>query len=370
MLPWIYSLMALKSRGFGLDRPVIARGIAGLEGFIVEDEDTFRLQPATSPIWDTAWAVIALCQSGLAADHPALVSTARWLLKEEVRKGGDWQIKNPKTEPGCWSFEFDNDLYPDVDDTAVVALALLGVQLPSAEESDKAEAIQRGTQWVKGMQGKDGGWAAFDRDNNKEFLADVPFADFMTPVDPATPDVTAHALELLGEVDKDSPASKKAIAYLKRAQESDGAWYGRWGVNYVYGTGLVLAALRAASEDMTQDYVARAADWIASCQNVGGGWGETCRSYDAPECRGAGPSTASQTAWALLGLLAAGRVDSHLVKRGIHYLLARQTEDGAWQEDAYTGTGFPRAFYLRYDLYRIYFPLLALSHYRALLNRG
>lgn len=367
MLPWIYSLFALKSLGFPLDHPVIDRGLRGLEGFIIEDEATLRLQPAVSPVWDTAWAVLALGESGLQG-HPALAKAASWLLKEEIRVGGDWKVKNPRTEPGCWAFEFENDLYPDIDDTAVVPRALLRVSLPESDEERKAEAVKRGLRWVVSMQSSNGGWAAFDRNNNKRILAHIPFADFMTPLDPTSPDVTAHALELLGELDKDSPSLKRALAYIKREQEVDGAWYGRWGVNYIYGTGLVLASLRAAGEDMRQDHVRRAISWLTSCQNPDGGWGETCHTYEDPLCRGVASSTASQTAWALLGLIAAGEQASAVVESGINYLVTTQQEDGSWQESAYTGTGFLRTFYLRYDLYRVYFPLLALARYKASLE--
>lgn len=368
MLPWVYSLIAFKSLGYPLDHPVIARGLKGLEDFILEDDATMRLQPATSPIWDTAWAVIALRDSGLPAGHPALVKAARWLLKQEVRVGGDWQVKSPETEPGCWAFEFENDFYPDIDDTAVVPRALLRVKLPGKEEADKVQAVARGRRWVVAMQSDNGGWAAFDRNNHRRILAHIPFADFMTPLDPTSPDVTAHAIELLAELNGDDSSLRRALAYLKREQEPDGAWYGRWGVNYIYGTGLVLAGLQAAGEAMAQDYIRRAVSWLLRHQNEDGGWGETCHTYEDPNYRGAGPSTASQTAWALLGLLAAGEKTNPAVKRGISYLLKNQKEDGSWPEDAYTGTGFPRAFYLRYELYRIYFPLLALAKYRASLE--
>lgn len=365
MLPWIYSLIALRSLGYRLDHPVMVRGLKGLEDFIIEDSATLRLQPATSPIWDTAWAMIALSQSGLPADHPALVKAARWLLGKEIRVNGDWRSKNRTVEPGCWSFEFENALYPDIDDTAVVPRALLRAHLPEPEEAHKAEPIQRGLNWVLGMQGSNGGWAAFDRDNNREILSHIPFADFMTPLDPTSPDVTAHAIELLGELHTGQIGLRRALAYLKKEQEPDGAWYGRWGVNYIYGTGLVLASLRASGEDMSQDYIRQAAVWIKSRQNPDGGWGETCHTYEDPKCRGTGQSTASQTAWALLGLIAAGEYASPEVRKGIIHLLDHQCNDGSWHEDSYTGTGFPRAFYLRYDLYRIYFPLLALAQYKA-----
>ena len=364
MLPWVYSLIALKALGYGLDHPVIARGMAGLDGCLVEDGDTLRLQPATSPVWDTAWAVLALAESGLGSEHPALVRAARWLLGQEVRVAGDWRVKNPRLEPGCWAFEFENDLYPDLDDTAVVARALARVRLSAGEEAAKEQGIGRGLRWVLGMQGRDGGWAAFDRDNDKQLLAHVPFADFMSPLDPACADVTAHVIELLRERAADGPALARALSYLERTQEPDGAWFGRWGVNYLYGTGLVLAAQGA-----TGRAAARAVEWLLSHQNGDGGWGETCQSYADPGLRGLGPSTPSQTAWALLGLMASGAVESPAVRAGVEYLLSRQDADGAWTEPAYTGAGFPRAFYLRYDLYRVYFPLLALARYRASRER-
>ncbi len=368
LLPWVYSLIALKCLGYPLDHPALARGLKGLEDFIIEDSATLRLQPATSPVWDTAWAVVALSESGLAADHPKLVRAARWLLKQEIRTGGDWQVKNPRTEPGCWAFEFENDLYPDIDDTALVPRALLRVRLPGEDEAGKAEAVKRGWRWVLSMQSRNGGWAAFDRNNNKQILAHIPFADFMTPLDPTSPDVTAHAIELLAELDTGNSSLGKALSYLKREQEADGAWYGRWGVNYIYGTGLVLTALQAAGQDMTENYINRAVSWLESCQNHDGGWGETCHTYEDRLSRGIGPSTASQTAWALLGLIAAGKQAGPAVKRGINYLVNTQPKDGAWPEDAHTGTGFPKAFYLRYDLYRVYFPLLALARYKASVN--
>ena len=367
LLPWLYSLMALKSLGYKEDHPVIKKGLDGLVPFLVEDSRFLRMQPATSPVWDTAWSTLALLESGLAPDHPAVAQSARWMLHEEIRSRGDWSIKNRHTEPGCWAFEFDNEYYPDIDDTAVVSRALLGIQLPDDEEPARRAAAGRGCHWVQEMQSSDGGWAAFDRDNNKKILANLPYGDFMTPLDPTSADVTAHAVELIGKLDAKSPRLKQAIRYLKKIQEADGAWYGRWGVNYIYGTGLVLVSLKAAGEMMDQGYICRAADWLQERQNPDGGWGETCGTYADPGLRGQGPSTASQTAWALMGLMAAGRYSSGSVRRGINYCLQHQNEDGTWNEEAYTGTGFPRAFYLRYDLYRIYFPLLALGQYRLAL---
>jgi len=368
MLPWVYSLIALKSLGYCQDHPVIRKGMEGLQIFIAENERTLRLQPAVSPVWDTAWALIALRESGLPADHPALQRGARWLLKKEVRVAGDWKIKNPDTLPGCWSFEFHNNLYPDIDDTALVGRALLSIKLKNEEEKSVIEAVGRGCAWIKAMQSKDGGWAAFDRDNNRQILASVPYADFMTPLDPTCADVTAHAVEFLVSFEGRTLSVERAIRYLKKTQELDGSWYGRWGVNYIYGTGLALAGLKAVRENMGQKCVYRAVDWLVDHQNPDGGWGETCETYADPDQRGKGRSTASQTAWALLGLMAAGKHQSQAVTRGIGYLLENQHEDGTWVEDLYTGTGFPRAFYLRYDLYRIYFPLLVLSQYRFSLE--
>jgi squalene-hopene/tetraprenyl-beta-curcumene cyclase len=371
MLPWIYSLFALKSLGYPGDHPAIRRGLQGMEAFLIEDETTVLLQPAMSPVWDTAWALLALQGSGLPGEHPALQQAASWLVGQEIRHAGDWQIKNPHTPPGGWAFEFVNAWYPDLDDSAVVPRALLGVPLPEPAQAGKAQAIQRARAWVLDMQSRDGGWAAFDRDNNKQFLNHVPFADFMSPLDPTCADVTAHVLEFLAAA-ADHPqraqserAVPRAIAYLKAAQESDGAWYGRWGVNYLYGTSQALAGLIAAGEDPGQAYIRRAVGWLMARQNPDGGWGETCETYADPAQRGAGPSTAAQTAWVLIGLIAAGEAGSAAVRQGIAYLLRAQQADGAWREAAFTGTGFPRVFYLHYELYAAYFPLIALARYQV-----
>ncbi len=369
MLPWVYSLIALKGLGYPREHPVIEKGLKGIENFVVENHDTMRLQPATSPVWDTAWSMIALRKSGLPSDSPSLVRAARWLLDEEISRPGDWMVKTKHVSPGGWAFEFENDFYPDIDDTAVVPRALLGLRLGS-DDGRCSEAVERALRWAVAMQCSNGGWAAFDRDNNKAFLEQVPFADFMTPLDPTSPDVTAHMLELMGEVKRNTQAQERAIAYLKRQQGADGSWYGRWGVNYIYGTGLTLAGLRAVGESPDREYVRRAATWLKSCQNHDGGWGETCATYDNPDLRGNGASTASQTAWALIGLLASEGGPNDSTGGGVAYLLSSQEKDGSWREDYYTGTGFPRAFYLRYDLYRLYFPLLALAQYRNSENVG
>ena len=308
-------------------------------------------------------------ESGLPEDHPALRRAAGWLLKQEIRRKGDWAVKNPRTPPSCWAFEFVNTLYPDLDDTAVVLRALLRVRLEEPEEEKKQEAIRRAASWIQAMQCRDGGWAAFDRDNNRRILSHVPYGDFMTPLDPASPDVTAHVLELLCELDHGRRYERSisaGIRYLRSRQEQDGAWYGRWGVNYLYGTSLSLAALAAAGERAEQAWIQRSRDWLEACQNPDGGWGESCRSYEKPKLRGRGSSTASQTAWALLGLRSASGTFSResaasCLQRGISYLVASQQPNGEWLEQEYTGTGFPRSFYLRYDLYRQYFPLLALA---------
>jgi squalene-hopene/tetraprenyl-beta-curcumene cyclase len=320
----------------------------------------------------TAWAVLALHESGLPKDHPALVKAARWLLSKEIRFQGDWRVKNSNARAGCWAFEFENRHYPDIDDTSVVPRALGSVKLPTVEEENaKAEAIQRGIQWTISMQGDNGGWAAFDLNNNKKMLAHIPFSDFMTPLDPVSPDVTNHVIELLSQSgDAFGKVTAEGVRYLRQNQEADGAWYGRWGVNYVYGTGLVLPSLKAAGEDMTQEYIQKAVTWLKLHQNQNGGWGETCQSYNDPSYRGQGETTASQTAWALMGLLAAGETANNEIKSGISYLMQTQQADGSWQEYAFTGTGFPKAFYLRYELYKIYFPLMALARYKTAMEEA
>lgn len=371
MLPWIYSLFALKSLGYPDDHPAIRRGLDGMDIFLIETEVALLLQPAMSPVWDTAWAVLALQRSGLPGDHLALQQAAGWLVGQEIRHAGDWRVKNPHTAPGGWAFEFVNAWYPDLDDSAVVPRALLGVPLAGEAETAKTQAVDRARAWVLDMQSRDGGWAAFDRDNDRQFLNHVPFADFMSPLDPTCADVTAHVLEFLSAPGSNPQKAQSeramvlAIAYLKNAQEGDGAWYGRWGVNYLYGTSQALAGLLAAGEDAGQAYIRRAVAWLLDHQNPDGGWGETCETYADPALRGAGPSTAAQTAWALIGLIAAGEASNAAVGRGIAYLLRTQQADGAWREAAFTGTGFPRVFYLHYELYAAYFPLLALARYRA-----
>ncbi len=368
--PWVYSLIALKLLRYPLDHPVMVKGLRGFEGFAIEDEETFNPQACLSPVWDTALAMNALLDSGLSPDHPALVKAAGWLLQEQILTGGDWQVKNRKGSPGGWAFEFANDLYPDTDDTAEVMLALLRTHVP--EEDEKREALDRGLDWLLSMQNKNGGWGSFDMNNTRRLITQIPFCDFGEVIDPPSEDVTAHIVELLGHLgyDRAFPPLRRALAYLQREQQPEGSWFGRWGVNYVYGTGAVLPALRAAGEDTGQDYVRRAMRWLTECQNEDGGWGETCASYADPGLRGCGPSTASQTAWALLALLAAGEANSEAVQRGIAYLVDTQQADGSWDEPFFTGTGFPRDFFINYHMYRNYFPLQALGRYRAQTVHG
>ncbi len=367
--PWVYSLLALKVRGYANDHPVMRRGIEGFEGvWAVEDDQIFNPQACLSPVWDTALAAIGLLDSGLPPDHPALVLAGNWLLREQVLTGGDWQVKASGVEPGGWSFEFENDLYPDTDDAAEVLIAIARTKLP--DENRKRAALERGRRWLVGMQSANGGWGAFDKDNTRRLVNDIPFCDFGEVIDPPSEDVTAHiveALSLLG--DAGSEPVRRGVRYLRREQRPDGSWWGRWGVNHVYGTGGVLPALKAAGGDMSRPYVRRASRWLLEHQNEDGGWGESCDSYVDPAAIGRGPSTPSQTAWALLGLLAAeGAGDDGLLpqamERGIGYLLDMQEEDGQWREDHFTATGFPGDFYIKYHLYRNYWPLTALGRYR------
>ncbi|MGQ9477367.1 MAG: squalene--hopene cyclase [Candidatus Bipolaricaulia bacterium] len=370
--PWVYSLIALKALGYEMAHPVIQKGLQGFENFAIEERGRWRLQSCVSPVWDTALAMLALLDAGLPSDHPALLRAGRWLLKEQILdSGGDWQIKVKRALPGGWAFEFENDLYPDTDDTAIVMLALLRSGLP---EQEKRRALVRGLEWLLAMQSRNGGWGAFDKDNTKLFLAQIPFADFGALLDPPSVDVTAHILELLGRLgyDRGFKPIRRALAYIKREQEpDDGCWFGRWGVNYIYGTGAVLPALKALGEDLSQPYIRRAVEWLIAHQNEDGGWGETPESYKNPALRGQGPSTPSQTAWAILGLLAAaGEVDDEAIARGIGYLIRAQRADGSWEEPQFTGTGFPGDFMINYHLYRLYFPLMALGRYRRALLGG
>lgn len=360
------SVIALRCLGYEVDHSAVAKAFKQIESLEVEDDRTLHLQPCFPPVWDTCLAVNALRASGLPADHHALVSACRWLLSKQTWKEGDWKVKAPAAEPGGWYFQFENEFYPDIDDSAVVMAALSKTLLP--DEAVKRAALTQALKWVMPMQSSDGGWAAYDKDNNKLFLNEIPFADHKALLDPSTADLTGRMLEMLGYLGRDpsDPAAKRAIAFLRTQQEPEGCWYGRWGVNYIYGTWSVLAGLRAIGEPMDQPYIRRATDWLIGRQNPDGGWGESCYSYEDPRAAGRGTSTASQTAWALLGLLHAGVVRHPAVSKGIDYLLRTQSPDDGWEEREFTGTGFPRVFYLRYHLYPLYFPLWALSLYRTL----
>jgi squalene-hopene/tetraprenyl-beta-curcumene cyclase len=314
-------------------------------------------------VWDTVLTMTALEDAGLPPDHKALTTAADWLLAEEIRGPGDWQVRRPHTNPGGWAFEFDNDNYPDTDDTAEVILALRRTSV------DSTAAIQRGLRWLEGMQCKDGGWGAFDADNTRELVNKLPFCDFGAVIDPPSADVTAHIVEAFAaEGLSDTEITKRGVIWLLKAQEKDGSWFGRWGANYVYGTGAVVPALIAAGVKPHKPAIRNAVKWLGEHQNPDGGWGEDLRSYDDPSLAGQGTSTASQTAWALLALLAAGERDSEATENGIRWLAKTQRPDGGWDEPQFTGTGFPGDFYINYHLYRLAFPVSALG--RAVFPGG
>jgi squalene-hopene/tetraprenyl-beta-curcumene cyclase len=357
------AIIALRCLGYSLDDPQVIRAMDEFEKLGIEERDTFRMQPCMSPVWDAAYALFALGETGVPAKDPRMVKCADWLLQKQVRNGGDWQVKNPDGKPGGWYFEFNNEFYPDVDDSAMVCLALSRVEHPNGRY--QRESVQRAIDWILSMQCKGGGWASFDKDNDRMVFQYIPFADHNAMLDPPTVDITGRILEMLATYgyDKNDKRVKRAIRFIRREQEPDGSWFGRWGVNYIYGTMLVLRGLEAIGVDHHEPYIQQAAEWLRMVQNADGGWGETCESYDDPTKRGVGPSTPSQTAWAIMGLLAASDTRSDSVARGIAYLLRTQKKDGSWEEPATTGTGFPRVFYLVYTLYRQYFPLIALSAY-------
>jgi squalene-hopene/tetraprenyl-beta-curcumene cyclase len=368
--PWVYSLMALRLSGYALEHPVMRRGIEGMDGFMVEDRDdslgvgappgaSRRLEACQSPVWDTALTVVALSDAGVPGDHPALVRAGEWLLGEEVNVPGDWRVARTRLRPGGWAFEFANDNYPDVDDTAEVVLALRRVKPEHPARIE--QAIERAVAWTQGMQGSDGGWGAFDADNTRALVRELPFLDFGEVIDEPSADVTAHAVEMLAAIGHAfQPATVRAVHWLIERQEQDGSWWGRWGVNHVYGTGAVVPALISAGVAPSEWCIRRAVGWLLDHQNSDGGWGEDPRSYDSPEWVGRGESTASQTAWALLALHAAGE-RSQAVSRGVAWLVDTQREDGGWDEPQYTGTGFPCDYYINYHLYRLVFPVMALG---------
>jgi squalene-hopene/tetraprenyl-beta-curcumene cyclase len=375
--PWVYSLIALNLCGYPIDHPVMKRGLEGIETFMVEDRDdahgvgapkgrSRRLEACQSPVWDTALAIVALSDAGLPGDHPALARAGRWLLGEEVRVSGDWTVRRPGLAPGGWAFEFANVNYPDVDDTAEVVLAL--ERLAEADLEGLEEARSRAVTWAVGMQSSDGGWGAFDAENTRALVRELPFLDFGEVIDEPSADVTAHTVEMLGVLARsDEPATREGVRWLLEHQEADGSWYGRWGINHVYGTGAAVPGLVAAGVSPQSAAVKRAVRWLERHQNDDGGWGEDARSYDDPHWVGRGTSTASQTAWALLALHAAD-ARGEAMSRGVAWLVATQRSDGTWDEPQYTGTGFPCDYYINYHLYRITFPLMALA--RCLASAG
>ncbi len=367
--PWVYSLMALNVLGYPIDHPVLRAGLEGLERFLLREETDAgvvrRLEACQSPVWDTVLAMVALRDAGLPADDPALRRAADFVLDEEIRVSGDWAVRRPTTPPGGWAFEFDNDGYPDTDDTAEVLLALQRIEHPDPDRV--RAAMHRGERWLLGMQSRDGGWGAFDADNTRKLVTRLPFCDFGAVIDPPSADVTAHIVEAFCALDRAaepaevSRAVRRGVAWLLAHQEADGSWFGRWGANHVYGTGAVVPALIAAGTAPESPALNSAAAWLETHQNPDGGWGEDLRSYDDPRWIGRGDSTASQTAWALLALDALDRRDTPAARRGVEYLAATQRADGGWDEPQFTGTGFPGDFYINYHLYRLVFPISALG---------
>lgn len=373
----VNSIFALHSLGYTNNHPLVIRALKQLEEFEVTEGDSLHLQPCFSPIWDTGLTLVSLAESEMDPNHLSLKKAVQWLLDKEVRRFGDWAQKVKGVEPAGWYFEFDNEFYPDVDDTIMVLMALKRVhdqaQCWSRDTVLAMEAaMSRGLKWVRAMRNSDGGWASFDKDNDRELFTKVPFADHNAMIDPSTADITGRVLEMFShfKISLEDKQVQEAISFISRHQEKDGSWYGRWGVNYIYGTWQVLKGLYAIGYNMNEEFCQRGAAWLKSCQNADGGWGESSRSYDDTSLKGKGPSTPSQTAWALMGLFSAGDLTSPSVKQGIEYLLKTQKNDGTWEEWPNTGTGFPCVFYIKYEYYKIYFPLFALSMYNRLVSKN
>jgi squalene-hopene/tetraprenyl-beta-curcumene cyclase len=359
--PWVWSLVMLAALGHGSEDETFARGLAGWKRFLIRDGDRLRPEACQSPVWDTALAVLALRAAGVPSDDPRLQAAGEWLLREEVSVSGDWAIRRPQLAPGGWAFEFDNDLYPDVDDTAVVVLALRELGLGDA-------AVRRGLDWMVGMQSRSGGWGAFDVDNEALWLYKLPICDFGKVTDEPSADVTAHALEALGHEVGYGPSLTRGLEWLLAEQEGDGSWFGRWGANHLYGTGAALPALEACGVPPQHPAMTRAVAWLDAVQQPTGAFGEDILSYRDTAHRGRGPATPSQTAWALLAYASAGAGRALSARRAAEYLCQSQRIDGDWDEQHYTGTGFPLDFMIRYHLYRLTFPLLALGRLRERLN--
>ncbi len=364
-----HTVMGLICSGTPAAAPTVQHELEHLRSLILDDERGCRLQPCLSPVWDTAIAINALVESGTPPNDDRVRQAARWLRDKQTASKGDWAVKAPTARPGGWYFEYENELYPDIDDTAMVLMALHKVYCPHGEDWRKcapqvSQAMERALQWLLAMQNRDGGWASFDRNNSKRIFETVPYADHNAMLDPSTSDITARVLEALacyGYTLNDRPV-RRAVQFVERDQCGDGSWFGRWGVNYLYGTWQALRGLDAIGYPRSRPAMKRGADWLEAVQNTDGGWGETCRSYELPELyKAKGGSTPSQTAWAVMGLAAAGRDGTEAAQRGIRHLCSTQRPDGTWDEAAFTGTGFPKVFYLRYHYYRHYFPLLALG---------
>ncbi|KAJ3109113.1 hypothetical protein HK100_003344, partial [Physocladia obscura] len=401
--PVIYSLLALKTEGFKLEHPVIAKGLDSVlnknSGWRVDSGKSSFMQPTNSPVWDTIQSLIAFNDSRVGDQHSETMEKAvQWILDHQILVPGDWSVKAPNVKPGGWAFEYANDFYPDTDDTAMALVSLAPFRNVAKWKSKGIdEAIERGVNWLIGMQSSNGGWAAFDKDNNHKFLTYLPFCDYGEVIDPPSVDVTAHILEAFGKlgISRNHPSITRALNFIYTEQEKDGAWFGRWGVNYIYGTGAVLPALVAIGDDVSHPRVHSACEWLRSRQLENGGWGESCISYMDVTFVGRGTATASQTAWALMALVAVNRREDHdAIARGCRFLIDAQTSDGTWNEHEFTGTGFPgygvghaiklddpllsirlrqghelsRAFMLRYDLYRHYFPVMALARCQNLHN--
>jgi squalene-hopene/tetraprenyl-beta-curcumene cyclase len=358
------SMMAMKLMGYENDDPLMVKGYEAIDRFIIDRGSHLTFQACVSPLWDTSISCNALLDAGVPGDDPNIVRAGEWMLRKQVTRPGDWMVKNPNTPPGGWAFEFYNEPYPDCDDTAEILMALDRTTIDDTAWKEKE--MQRALTWLFSMQSKNGGWAAFDQDNDHELFNQIPFADHGAMLDPPTVDVTGRILWMLGRInhDIDDPMVQRALSFIKSEQEDDGCWFGRWGVNYIYGTWLVLSGLRSIGEDPSQAYIRKAAEWLKEHQNKDGGWGESCRSYEDPKLRGKGKSTYSQTAWAVMGLLEADAGESPAAKRGAQYLVKHQKKNGSWNENEFTGTGFPVHFYIKYHLYQIFFPLMALARYR------